>query len=94
MTYAILADSAPVKGVWLRRVRHALTRTEGAWKIKSDENLGGGFTVDKEGAERGEEVADNQVWQDIKALYAKRDKAFADKDLSFIKSLRLMITPK
>ena len=49
--------------------------------------MGQAFRPDEEGEERGEEVVDNLVWQDIKALYAKRDKAFADKDLRFIESL-------
>ena len=68
MTYGILADSAPEKSVWFRRTRDILARAEGGWKLKSQENLGGGFTGEKEGEARGEEVLDNQVWQDIKAL--------------------------
>lgn len=74
MTFDIMSDGALDKGTWVSRLDHVLLRTDGGWKIKYEES-NGGFYGEKDGETRGEEVTDNQVWQEIKALYATRDKA-------------------
>ena len=88
MTFDILSDGALDKGTWFSGLQHVLLRTDDGWRIKYEGGSGGGFVAEKEGEARGEEVTDNQVWQDLKALYAKWDKALGARDLTVIKSLQ------
>lgn len=72
----------PSGSCWTAYCQDLVTLTGDGWKIRRH---GRGMA----GCDSGSEyvAVDNSVWDDFKALYEKRDKAFADKDLSFIKSL-------
>jgi hypothetical protein len=59
-----------------------LILTDGGWKVKRHSGADG---IQRETVDC--KPADNSAWSDLKALYAKRDKAFANKDLDYIKSL-------